>query len=70
MKTERWPEGEVAVSTSPHVTAEWQCTRCNSTNRKFVAAGLTRAVDRCVSCHTKHEITKNRRPVRWSARAR
>ncbi len=58
-----------AVSTSPHVTAEWQCTRCGSTNRKFVGAATTRTIDRCVSCHTKHEITPGQRPVRWEARA-
>jgi hypothetical protein len=57
------------LSTSPHATAEWQCTRCNSTNRKFVGADAFRTVDRCVSCHQKHEITRNDRPVRWNARA-
>ncbi|HLB54205.1 MAG TPA: hypothetical protein VJK71_03800 [Gemmatimonadales bacterium] len=59
-----------AVSTSPHVTAEWQCTRCNSTNRKFVAASTTRTMDRCLSCHTKHEVTRGERPVRWNAQQR
>jgi hypothetical protein len=58
-----------AVSSSPHVTAEWQCTRCGSTNRKLVPAGTTRVVDRCVSCHAKHELTPGSRPVRWNARA-
>lgn len=58
-----------AVSTSPHLTAEWQCTRCGSTNRKFVPAAITRTLDRCVSCHTKHEIIRGARPVRWEARA-
>lgn len=59
----------IAVSTSPHVTAEWQCSRCGSTNRKFVAVPTTRTVDRCVSCHAKHEVTPGARPVRWNARA-
>jgi hypothetical protein len=59
-----------AVSTSPHLTAEWQCTRCGSTNRKLVPAGITRTLDRCVSCHGKHEIFRGARPVRWEARAR
>ena len=58
----------IAVSTSPHVTAEWQCTRCGSTNRKFVGADVTRTVDRCVSCHARHEITRGARPVRWGAK--
>lgn len=59
----------IAVSTSPHVTAEWQCARCGSTNRKFVGASITKTVDRCVSCHAKHEVTPGARPVRWNARA-
>ena len=59
----------IAVSTDPHVTAEWQCTRCGATNRKFVPAGTTRTVDRCVTCHAKHEVTIGARPVRWDARA-
>jgi len=58
----------IAISTSPHVTAEWQCTRCGSTNRKFLGAGTTQATDRCVSCHAKHAITAGARPVRWDAR--
>lgn len=59
----------IALSTTPHVTAEWQCTRCGATNRKFVAADLTRTVDRCVTCHAKHEVTPGARPVRWNASA-
>lgn len=58
-----------ARSSSPHITAEWQCTRCASTNRKFVPAGTTSTDDRCVSCHTKHRVTPDERPVRWNARA-
>ena len=59
----------IAVSSSPHVTAEWQCTRCGSTNRIFVPRGTTKVVDKCVSCHAKHEISPGMRPVRWNARA-
>lgn len=58
-----------ALSTSPHVTAEWQCTRCGSTNRVFVAEGTARVVDRCVSCRARHEVTPGTRPVRWAAKA-
>ncbi len=59
----------IATSGSPHVTAEWQCTRCGSTNRKFVARGTTTVLDKCVSCHARHEVTAGSRPVRWNARA-
>ncbi|HEV8151201.1 MAG TPA: hypothetical protein VGP61_13545 [Gemmatimonadales bacterium] len=58
----------IAVSTGPHATAEWQCTRCSSTNRKFLASDSTKTVDRCVSCHAKHEVSKAARPVRWNAK--
>jgi hypothetical protein len=59
----------IALSSSPHVTAEWQCTLCGVTNRKFVAADCTRTMDRCVTCHTKHDVTPGVRPVRWNASA-
>lgn len=49
-------------------TAEWICTRCGSTNRRLVPGGATRAADECVSCHARHEIVADRRPVRWDAR--
>jgi len=49
------------------VTAEWQCTRCGSTNRRLVPEGTRQATDKCVSCHQKHVITPLPRPVRWSA---
>ncbi len=49
-------------------TAEWICTRCGSTNRKLVADGAARAVDECVTCHAKHELEPDARPVRWRAR--
>ena len=49
-------------------TAEWICTRCGSTNRRLVPGGATRAVDECVSCHARHEIVADARPVRWESR--
>jgi DNA-directed RNA polymerase subunit RPC12/RpoP len=49
-------------------TAEWICTRCGSTNRKLLVQGVTTALDACVTCHAKHEIAVQARPVRWSAR--
>ncbi len=51
-----------------HVTAEWICTRCGSTNRRLVPVGVTRAEDVCLRCHTLHEIEADVRPVRWRAR--
>lgn len=53
----------------PHVTAEWQCTKCNSTNRKFVLRGTAATRDRCVTCKTGHVVTPDPRPVRWNAKA-
>jgi len=52
------------------VTAEWICTRCGSTNRRLVPAGVTRAEDVCLQCHTRHEIVADSRPVRWLAQAK
>ncbi|HEY6092724.1 MAG TPA: zinc ribbon domain-containing protein [Gemmatimonadales bacterium] len=52
------------------LTAEWICTRCGSTNRRLVAAGVTRAEDVCLRCHTVHVIEADARPVRWRARAK
>jgi ribosomal protein L40E len=49
-------------------TAEWICTRCGSTNRKLVPDGAVRALDVCLSCHARHEIAADARPVRWRAR--
>ena len=37
-------------------TAEWECTRCGSTNRKLVPSTRDEATDRCVTCHAKHRI--------------
>ncbi len=48
-------------------TAEWICAKCGVTNRKLVDDAATEAIDRCVTCHTKHRITEDARPVRWNA---
>ena len=53
---------------NPATTAEWICTRCGATNRKLVAARTTETNDRCVTCHTKHVVEPDTRPVRWKAR--
>lgn len=52
------------------MTAEWNCTACGATNRKLVAPDQTDAEDRCVTCRTRHVITKDPRPVRWQATAK
>src|SRR5207244_5536054 len=63
-------DSNVSVTTMPvsWTTAEWVCTRCGSTNRKLVPAGARRAADECVTCHTRHELEPDERPVRWRAR--
>ncbi len=48
-------------------TAEWICTRCGSTNRVLVPDGATQATDECVTCHTRHALEADARPVRWRA---
>src|SRR5947208_2546775 len=64
------PDPNVSVTTMPvaWTTAEWICTRCGSTNRKLVPAGAGRAADECVTCHTRHDLEPEERPVRWRAR--
>jgi hypothetical protein len=57
------------AATGRRVTAEWQCTRCDATNRKFVPADTPVTHDRCVSCHTRHVVWPAERPVRWNAKA-
>jgi len=52
----------------PETTAEWICTRCGSTNRRLVPMGVTQAEDVCLTCHTRHVIEADTRPVRWLAR--
>jgi DNA-directed RNA polymerase subunit RPC12/RpoP len=54
--------------TVPARTAEWNCSRCGTTNRKLVAAGTTRTNDRCTHCRAKHVVEVDSRPVRWNAR--
>jgi DNA-directed RNA polymerase subunit RPC12/RpoP len=49
------------------VTAEWNCTRCGSTNRKLVPADTREAEDRCTHCGAEHELRPGERPVRWDA---
>jgi hypothetical protein len=48
-------------------TAEWICTRCGATNRKLVPLRTTQTADRCVSCHSSHQVRLDERPVRWKA---
>ena len=50
------------------VTAEWNCTRCGTTNRKLVAERTTQTVDRCTHCRAWHVVEPDARPVRWQAR--
>ncbi len=51
-------------------TAEWLCTACQATNRKLVRDDETRAEDRCITCHTRHVIEQDARPVRWQAKVK
>ena len=58
----------MTVMSVPAVTAEWNCTRCGSTNRKLVPADAISSRDRCNHCRTWHIVERDVRPVRWSAR--
>jgi DNA-directed RNA polymerase subunit RPC12/RpoP len=49
-------------------TAEWNCTRCGTTNRKLVPIAEERSRDRCTHCGARHTIEPAARWVRWSAR--
>jgi transcription elongation factor Elf1 len=52
----------------PALTAEWNCTRCGTTNRKLVPVDAVRVVDRCGHCGAKHVLEPGERPrVRWMA---
>ena len=52
----------------PALTAEWNCTRCGTTNRKLVPAATLRTIDRCAHCGAKHVVEPGVRPrVRWTA---
>ena len=55
---------------TPATTAEWNCTRCGATNRKLVAMRTSQTNDSCVTCHAKHVVEPDDRPVRWKARLR
>jgi len=48
-------------------TAEWNCTRCSTTNRKLVPRGTGEFIDVCLSCKARHLIRPGQRPVRWDA---
>ncbi len=56
------------MTSVPAATAEWNCTRCGTTNRKLVPATTTEARDRCNHCGTWHVISVGETPVRWNAR--
>jgi DNA-directed RNA polymerase subunit RPC12/RpoP len=49
-------------------TAEWNCTRCGTTNRKLVPLTDSRTTDRCTHCGTRHVVEPDTRQVRWLAR--
>jgi len=51
-------------------TAEWQCTSCDTTNRRLVDDRATRAEDRCLHCRTRHVLEEDERPVRWRSVAK
>jgi hypothetical protein len=44
-------------------------TRCARPTAGW-SAGVTRAEDVCLRCHTVHEIEADERPVRWNAQAK
>ncbi|HWB41244.1 MAG TPA: zinc ribbon domain-containing protein [Gemmatimonadales bacterium] len=50
------------------LTAEWNCTRCGTTNRKLVPLTDERTSDRCTHCGTRHTVERDTRRVRWLAR--
>jgi hypothetical protein len=58
----------MTMLTTAVTTAEWICTRCGATNRTLVPEHASRADDACYTCHTRHEIERDVRPVRWRAR--
>jgi hypothetical protein len=58
------------MTTKSMETAEWMCTACDVTNRKLVRPDEDEVQDRCVTCHTRHVVTRDRRPVRWKATAK
>jgi hypothetical protein len=50
------------------LTAEWNCTRCGTTNRKLVPLADSSTTDRCMHCHARHTVERDVRRVRWLAR--
>jgi DNA-directed RNA polymerase subunit RPC12/RpoP len=50
------------------LTAEWNCTRCGTTNRKLVPLTDERTTDCCTHCGIRHIIEPDTRRVRWLAR--
>jgi hypothetical protein len=50
------------------LTAEWNCTRCGTTNRKLVPLADSSTTDRCLHCHARHTVERDVRRVRWLAR--
>jgi len=56
------------ITSVPAATAEWNCTRCGTTNRKLVPATTAETRDRCNHCRIRHVVTPGERPVRWNAR--
>jgi DNA-directed RNA polymerase subunit RPC12/RpoP len=50
------------------LTAEWNCTRCGTTNRKLVPFDDERTTDRCAHCGIRHTVDRDTRRVRWLAR--
>jgi DNA-directed RNA polymerase subunit RPC12/RpoP len=56
------------MTSVPAVTAEWNCARCGTTNRKLIPSTTTETRDRCTHCRRWHVITVGLTPVRWDAR--
>ena len=48
-------------------SAEWICTNCETVNRFLPKPGVTPAMDKCVTCKTRHVVQPEERPVRWKA---
>jgi hypothetical protein len=60
----------MTTPTATRLTAEWKCTRCGVTNRKLLTPAATTALDRCVTCGTRHEVRPGPRPPFWQATPR
>ena len=57
----------MTTPTQHKLTAEWKCTRCGVTNRRLVDPDQHLVIDRCVTCHVRHEIRPGPRPTFWQA---